>query len=240
MSDIEKKLETALNRIAQLERDSANARKPAPEKPGFDPAAFARAFTADPVGTMKQMGVPVDHTTRVLVAHAMGDTAPPELKMLAQMGPQVAQQSALSSDVQALRQRLETYEARDARKATLESFKALTADKAKYPHLTKALSADPSLFDEDLAKHGGSAEEIAAQLEARQAKVAAVYAPPPASTNADPQQAQSTQSKQAPSATGLDPTPPPITATPRGLITPQEDASLKAEIIRKYTSQATP
>jgi hypothetical protein len=227
-------IEKALARIAQLEVEVARSRSDA-KKPAFDQAAFARAFAQDPVGTMTKMGVPVEHTTRVLVAHALGDQAPPELKVLAAMGPQVSATTALSSTVEQLRQQLDVLQA-DKRR---QSFQALATDKSKYPHLSKAIQADPSLVDE-LDRAGGNAEEAAKAMEARFARVAQVFTPAPAaSTHADTSQAQSTQS-QAPvttaAPTGADPTPPPIPSNP-GTWSEDEHRRIRDEVVRKYTSR---
>ncbi len=228
MSDSDDRLEKALARIASLEAEVSRSRSDA-KKPAFDPAQFARTFAADPVGTMTKMGVPVDHTTRVLVAHALGDQAPPELKVLAAMGPQVSATAALSSSVEQMRQRLDDYEAKERR----SSLQALATDKQKYPNLSKAIAADPSFFD--AVGKGGSAEDLTA-WEARLSKLAPT---PPASTPADTQPAQSTQS-QAPVTTtapsGTDPTPPPI-PKPAAAWSEDEHRRIRDEVVRKAASR---
>lgn len=232
-ADLQKSLDTAIARIAQLEAEVSRARKPEKQAPAFDPAAFARALVADPQGTLSKMGVPTDHVAKVLMANAMGDQAPPEWKVLAQMGPQMSATNALNSTVEQLRQRLDEAEARVAR----QSFQALAQDKVKYPHLSKALVADPSLFDSDLSAARGSAEEIAATLEGRLAKVAAIVAPPPASAENADTAAQSQQSK-AQTASGIDPTPPPLPqATSPGAWSEDEHRRVRDEVVRKYTSR---
>lgn len=215
-----------LARIAAMESELATFRaKRAEAAPVDHSKELATSLARDPVGTMTRLGIPVDHTTKILVAHALGDAAPPELKMLAAMGPQVSATNALASDLQAMRQRLEGFEAKAAR----ESAKALASDKSKYPHLAKALAADPSLFEDELAK-GTSVED----LEARVARVAKVYSPPASEADADTQQAESTNGKQAQAEVPLDPTPPPIAKKAAGVFTPEDHVSLRDEIVRKF------
>jgi hypothetical protein len=231
MSDVS---EAALQRIAALEAEVSGYRRQAKPEPQFNMEAFRQDFIADPVGTMQRLGAPVDHVTRVLVANAMGEQAPPELKMLAAQGPQVNAARALEARVEALSRQLSDVTAASSKKATRESFQAITADKSKYPHLAKAVSADPSLVEDELGSHGGTAEELAAKLEARLSKVAAIYAPPAASSNAETQD-QSTQ--VAPATTGgLSGGVPPLTQKPSGVFTPEDHARLRDECVRKATS----
>lgn len=231
-----------MSRLASLEAEVSGyrARAKEPEKPSFDPVAFRSAFVADPVGTMTRMGAPVDHITRVLVANAMGDQAPPELKVLAAMGPQVSATHALDSKVETLSRQLSALVDSQTKKGARESFQALAADKSKYPHLAKAYAADSSLFDEDVSR-GGNAEEIASALETRLKKVASAYGvttPTASEVDADPQQDPSTQVKPALASTmsGDPPTPPKDKA---GLFTQEDHARLRDEIIRKASSQAS-
>lgn len=228
-----------LQKLAQLEAEVSALRKGArePQAPQFDPNTFLRQLVTDPVGTLTRHNLPVDHVTRVLVANAMGDQAPPELKVLAAMGPQVSAQRALAEQVDALSRRLT--DLTSPKPPSVDSVKALTADKAKYPHLAKALAADPAFFTDAEIAAGGSAEEFAAQAEARLSKMAAVYAPPPASeANADP----NGQSKQAAPADtpvtsgGVPPIPKPTGAS----FTQEDHVKLRDEIVRKHTSQAAP
>ncbi len=226
--EISKQLQSALVSIARLEAEVAPLRAKSREPAGINP----REYLADPIGTLRRAGFSdehIQHSTRVHVANAMGDQAPPELKMLAQMGPTVSATSSLQNDVQVLRQRLETYENEGKAKAARESFKALAADKSKYPNLAKALAANPLLLDEQLGRHGGSAEEFANAQEA----LAALYAPPPVSVgNTDDQVPTSQQGKQAQGG-GIDPTPPPIPQAKAGVFTPEDHAKLRDEIVRK-------
>lgn len=229
----EDKIEKALARIAQLEAEVARSRTAAKPAPQFDQAAFARQFASDPIGTMTKMGVPIDHTTRVLVAHALGDQAPPELKVLAAMGPQVSATSALTSSVEQMRQRLDAYEVKERR----QSFQALATDKQKYPHLSKAIAVDPSITE---GFSGDNADEYASTMEARLAKMVQALSPA-ASTNADTQ-VQSTQN-QAQVTTGNptsgDPTPPPIPQNKPGVWSEDEHRRLRDEVVRKHSRPAT-
>ncbi len=230
--DISKQLQSALVSIARLEAEVAPLRAKArePQAPrGIDP----REYITDPIGALLRAGLSpehIQHSTRVHVAHAMGDQAPMELKMLASQGPMVSATSNLQSDVQALRQRLESYENEGKAKAARESFKALSKDTTKYPHLAKALTANPTLLDEQLARHGGSAEEFAAAQEA----LAALYAPPPVSSgNTDDTSSPNSQQGKQAQGGGLDPTAPPIAQGKAGVFTPEDHAKLRDEIVRK-------
>jgi hypothetical protein len=223
-----------LTRIAALEAQLDSIRKSAPAAPQFDPEAFRRAFVANPVGVLQQMGAPIDHITKVLVANAMGDNAPPELKVLASQGPQLMAHQALEAQVEALSRQLSTMNATSQKAGLREGLKTISADKSKYPNLAKAVAADPSLVDEELTGHGGTAEELAAKLEARLSKVAAIYAPPVASVNAANDTVQSTQDKPAGAP---DDGVPPIPKKPSGVFGPDEAKALRDEIVRKHASQ---
>ncbi len=219
-----------LTRLAAMEQELATLRnaerKPTPQ---FDPVAFRTAFVNDPVGVLSKMGAPIDHVTRVLVANAMGDQAPQELKVLAAMGPQLSAAQALEAKVEALSRQLSD----QGRKGTRESFQALATDKTKNPHLAKALSADPTLFDEDVASHGGSAEELAAKLETRLGKFSAVYAPPPVSEQNTETTVQSTQDTPA-IAGALSGSVPPISQPTPGVFKAEDHQKLRDEVLRKH------
>lgn len=194
-------------------------------------------MTADPVGYMSRNGVPVDHISRVLVAHALGENASPELRTLAQMGPMVSATQANSAELQALRQRLEKYDERDRQVAARSSFNALSKDKVKYPLLATALTKNPDLYKEVIDSYSGDAAALASTLEGQIKSVAEAvgYTPPVSTASTAAQQAQSTQGKQAQYG-GVDPTPPPIPpATKPGLFTQEEDQALKARIVAKYS-----
>lgn len=238
--DLKKALNTALSRIAALES------RPAPQSaPTFD----AQGFTRDPIGAMTRYGVPVDHVARVMVAHVMGDQAPPELRALAAMGPQVSQTQALSSELDKLRQRVEQYETREREQAARSSFSALAADKTKYPTLAAVYARDPKLFDGEVTAHKGDAAALAEAIEGRLKVIApALGVPQTASTAnaAKPQQDQSKspygeQVKQAqavsPGNGPVDPTPPPLPQgnNKPGVFTQEDHQSLRDRIVAKYS-----
>jgi hypothetical protein len=244
---IEKQFQALTSKMAGMEKELATLRqKPAavsaPPAPAFDARQFLSAYLADPYGTIARMGATPDqlrHVTQVHFAHALGDQAPPELKMLAQLGPQVAATSHLASQIQSLGQRLESFETGVTKKSTRESFSAVAVDKAKYPHLAAAYAADPSLFDSELEGHKGNAAELAESLETRHKKLAGIYGPktPPASDeNAESNDGQSKQAELATQAVGMDPTPPPLPKSTPGVWSDDEHARVRDEIVRKYSS----
>lgn len=233
--DLSKALDKALARIAQLEVQVAN--RPANSTPtqGVDPQQLARAFAADPVGMMSKMGIPVDHVSRVLVAHQLGDAAPPELRVLAQQGPLMSATQALATDIQAVRQRLDTYEERDRKEARRTSFSALATDKTKYPTLAAAYAKHPELFTSDAESFQGDVAALAEATEKRLAALApALGATPPASpANAETTSGQSSQAKQA-HVGGIDPTPPPINGVQPGAFTQSAHEAAKARVLAKH------
>jgi hypothetical protein len=237
------KVDTLLARIAALEAKLAAqpAPQPAPQThSGLDPQVLARALAADPVGTMAQLGVPVDHVSRVLVAHTLGDAAPPELRMLAQQGPLVSATQALASDLAAVRQRLESFEKRDQVAARRASFTALAADKTKYPRLSAVMEKNPELFISEVDAFQGNTDALAAEIERRlEATAVALGATPPASTeHAENAPDQSTQVKQAQSGvSGFDPTPPPLSQGKSGVWTQDMHQEAKERVLRKYAPE---
>jgi hypothetical protein len=179
----------------------------------------------------------IQHLQRVHVAHAMGDQAPQELKVLAQMGPQISTTSAIAATVESLSRRLDEQDKRKTQEAAAQSFKSLISDKSKYPNLSVAYAADPSLFEGDV----GGGEDVAAiadKLEKRQAALAAVYAPksgsPSASSNAGYQQVESVQGKPA-IAGAMSGDPPPIPTKSQGVFTQDDHVKLRDEVVRKHT-----
>lgn len=177
-----------LARIAQLESDNAGLKKAA-TRAGIDP----RELAVDPSAALSKAGVSPTDITNLLIAQAMGDKAPQELKVLLKTGQQVnAAHTALSSEVKTLSQRLAEYESRDAKAAARKSFIALASDKQKYPTLAAAVERDPSMFDEELS--GGDAAD-ADRLEARYARVVAPKAPAAIDSSAAKDAGQSTQAK---------------------------------------------
>lgn len=224
-----------LQKLAQLEATVSDLKRSqrAPEPQGLSLEQIRQAYLSDPVGFARQVGVPVDHVTRVFVANAMGDQAPPELKVLASMGPQVNATHALDSKVEALSRQLSTLTESQTKEARRKSFEALTADKSKYPNLSKAASADPTLIEE-FESHGGTAEEFATRMENR-LRLVAPAAPAASDANADDTLDPSTQVKPAgtPNTGGV----PPIPKKPEGAFTQEDHIRLRDEIVRKASSQ---
>lgn len=252
--DTKKQLDAAISRIASLEAE-LRGKKPSAATASIDP----RDLATDPIGALKRAGVPLDHVTKIIVAHAMGDQAPQQLREYAAMSQHTsAAQQALATEIQSLRQRVDTYEARDRKDAARKSLQALVADKQKYPTLSAALERDPSIFDEDIAS-GGDVAEIADKLETRLARVIGKPAAPAARQDNAEQNGQSNEAKAggsgesptdhnkgntsgeaaAKAAAGVgsatDVTPPPLPKpTTGGPLTPESAEELKQRILRKH------
>ena len=252
--DTKKQLDAAISRIASLEAELRGKKPASPTAAGIDP----RDLASDPIGALKRAGVPLDHVTKIIVAHAMGDQAPQQLREYAAMSQHTsAAQQALATEIQSLRQRVDTYEARDRKDAARKSLQALVADKQKYPTLSAALERDPSIFDEDIAS-GGDVAEIADKLETRLARVIGKPAAPAARQDNAEQNGQSNEAKAsdagntasenkgntsdnaaAKAAAGVgsatDVTPPPLPKpTSGGPLTPETAEELKQRILRKH------
>lgn len=247
-------------KMAAMEMEMEKLRKqPAPAAPAFDPSALIN----DPVGELSRLGVPVEHISRILVAHTMqqaGITPPPAFQAAAQVGPTINATRALAGQYEQLSRQVSELVTSGKMKSTSEKFKALIVDKTKYPHLARAVAADPSLFDDDVTQHGGTAEELATKLEARHAKLAAAYGlkptPPVSDENTDVSdednsayaQIDTTQSQQSGAGTdesdtvgnqaGANNGPPPIARKVVNKIWTQEDHErTRDEIVRKYSKQ---
>jgi hypothetical protein len=228
--------EALLAKLAQLEATVSDLTRKRTETPAYTVDQIRQAMTQDPVGFSKQVGIPVDHITRVFVANAMGDQAPPELQVLASLGPQVNATHALDSKVEALSRQLSTLTESQTKQGKRKSFEALTADKTKYPNLSKAASADPTLIEE-FESYGGTPEEFATRMENRLKLVAPTAAPTASEANAD----DPGQSKQAePAGTPNDGGVPPIPKKPVGVFTQEDHSALRDEIVRKHSSQQNP
>lgn len=226
-----KKLDTAVARIAALEAERGRAEKPAPSN-WIDPKRFA----ADPAGEMKRAGISQDHVTKILVAHALGDQAPADLRVYASMGEQVSATHELASEVESMRRRFAEMDSQSKREALRKSFSALVGDKAKYPTLAAAYATDPSLFESTLSSHEGNAEALAAAEETRLKTLAtAVGYIPPASQDAVTKTDPSTQVQAQ--SNSIDNTPPPLPKPTQGVFTPEANEQLKAAVMRKYNLQ---
>lgn len=238
-------LTQVLTKIATLEAELAGYRSQKTAAPVFDETAFRRSMTNDPHGTMAKMGINTDHVTRVMVAKtmaAMGQDVPPQLGVLAEMGPQINAVSALQTQLEQLSRQVSEMAAGGQKASTTTSFKALAVDKAKYPHLSKAYAADPSLFDDDLDGHKGSAEELATKLETKQAKafkamgIKVETAQPASENKAGDSVVQSQQDVPAATAASLSNEVPPLPQGKAGLWTDADHAKLRDEIVRKHDS----
>lgn len=223
-------LDAALKKMAQMEAEIAALKKASAPTPAFDEDAFARALTADPVGTMSRYGAPIDHITRILVANAMGNDAPPELKVLQQQGPLMNATRTLDRKVEELSQQLSSLTRTQQLEGRRKSFRALIEDKSKYPNLAKA-AADPTLMEE-FESSGATAEDFATRLENRLKLVAPALTASDASAE---QPVPSTQDTLASSSGGV----PPLPAKSAEASTSKSlHEQLKAETLRKFASQA--
>lgn len=229
--DLKKALDTALSRIASLESEVSVSRKARqePDKQQFDPVAFRQSFITDPVGQMARYGIPVEHITRVMVANALGDEAPPHLKALAQMGPQVSATHALDDKVENLSRQLSTLLAKEGKTSARERLNALAKDKTAYPSLASVLEKVPSYFDDELTD-GANIEEFAKQREERLAKII----PQTASVKNADDVAQESQGKPATAGT-ISGDPPPLPVKSLGVFTQEDHAKLRDEIVRKFS-----
>lgn len=223
------------SKIAALETELAGLRA------NNSPHAIKQRLVSNPVGFYSSLGLTPDektHVQRITVADALGDQAPPEMRMLAQLGPQMAQQSQITQALADLSRRVEELVVAPKKaEATRESLKALIADKVKYPFLSAATTTNSALLDAKLKGRTGEAADIANELEAEAKQFAEAYgfkAPAqPASDNADTKEAQSQQSKPAPLA-GVVNDVPPLPGAKAGPLTDDEDARIKADIRRRY------
>lgn len=224
-------------KIAAMETELAALRKA--EKPAADPRQVAREIAGNPVAALAKYGIDKDYVTKVLVADALGDQAPPQLRAMAALGPQVAAQGELAAEMAALRQRLDASDKERARRETLESTKNLAADKKKYPHLAAALAADPGLIEDEIGRTGASAAEAATQMEARFARAAKALGAPTVShettesgSTAQDGASTTTSPKVTAHAGG---NPPPVSQQrSKSGFTEEDKNALRDEIVRNY------
>lgn len=218
------KFEAALARIAALESQKAAK----PEVRGIDP----KRFSADPIAELKAAGISPEHITKILVANALGDEAPADLRTYAMMGPQVSATQTLASELETLRRRIDDYEKRDRQNAVRQSFSALAGDKTKYPFLAAAYAKNPKMFESEISSHEG---EVASLVESANERLKAVAEAAgftlPASSKAD--ESGQSEKTEARADTALDNTPPPISQPTPGVFTRADHERL----IRKFTSQ---
>lgn len=217
-----------LAKIAALETELAQLRR------------LKNDLISNPSGTLQKMGVPKEHITQVLVADALGDQAPPQLRAAAAVGPVTAAVSSLTEKVDALASRLESSDRDTRARATRDATKNLAADKTKYPHLARALAADPTYLDGEAI--GDSAENSAKAVEERLARAAKVFGftPPASDEDAGKQQADGTPpavgTGRKPQAHqgGNPPSNPQGSGRDRVGWTDDDRIALRDEIVRKY------
>jgi len=224
---------TVLAKLAALETELASLRKEkaAPTQPrGIDPAVFAR----DPYGTMEKHGIPAEHVTKVLVAKALGDQAPQELRTYAATGNLAASQVTQQAELETLRRRLDQAE----RASSLDRAKAIAADKTKYPHLSRALASDPDLIQDEIARSGGTPEEAATAAEARFARAAkALGHAVPTDSEKSGETAVTATAQQATTNTAHHAgDPPPLPRSDVRGFGDEERRRLRDEIVRKHDS----
>lgn len=223
------------SKIAVLESELAQLRSQA------SPTAIKQRLISNPQGFYAALQLTPEeklHVQRVTVAEALGDQAPPDMRMYSAMGPAIAQQGQLAATIEQLSRRIdELVVAPRKAEETRESFKALIANKEQYPFLSAAAAKNPSLIDMKMKGRTGDAAEIAKELEAEAKTFAEAYgftpAQPASDANAENKDAQSNQSKPAPLA-GATIDVPPLPTNYVGPLTPEKDRELQEEISRKY------
>jgi len=210
---LEKALDTALARIASLENERSRA--PAQTMvPGIDAEKFRQALVANPMGTLREVGLSAEHLTHVrnaAIADFLGPNAPLPLQMQANMGPQMIATQQAQAAVADLSRRFDEMTTAQKANAKREEFKAISAMKDKYPNLSKAISANPERYKDVLAQHGGSAEEFAAATEAQLTELASVLGvpAPTGSVNNPDNKDQSKKVASAPLGSATNVVPPP-------------------------------
>lgn len=232
----EEQLTSALARIAALE----SVKAPPKSEPAFDQKAFAQAFTRDPVAAMKRFGIDRDHATQVLVAQALrdqGQPVPQGLEAAAAMGPVMETLATVTAELTALRQRVDSGEKTVKGNTVRESLKILASDKKQNPNLATAYAADPTLFDEDIDKHEGSAADLAKALEARLARQAKALGVPQSTSTEKVDESETAQRPRSTDGTATaskapagDPPTLPRVAKTKGF-DENDQAALKAEVI---------
>lgn len=222
-------------KIAALESELAPLRSQRQSAPaGIDLNQLRQGLMRNPIGVLEQLGVPIEAIGPHVVAHQMGDKAPPALQALVSRGPMMAGMDALSQEVAALRQWQATLSESTQRAGLAQSFKTLSADKSKYPHLAVAHAADPALFEEDVAGHKGDAAALASKIEARLSGLAKVFSPPASTENAEAQSATSEQARaQSSVVTHQGGNPPPVhQASTTGAPSDADLRALRDEVVR--------
>lgn len=212
----------ALARIAELDAQLAALRKereaprPPPEKPKRT-SVTAEDLRYNPMAALAELGINDEVLAQFLVAKHAGPNAPVDLRVQAALMPQLgAIREQTRGDVEALRARLEEYEAREAQRTFQASMqKALSGiSSEKFPTLSRALAADADGTTADLLKaaedrakaaggtSGSSIDEVLTQVEAMYATLAKRIAPPaPAASTQGSTPKPATTTRSAPPAT---------------------------------------
>ncbi len=221
-----------------METELASLRS-ASKEPKFDSRKFASEMTRDAKGTMARYGIPHEHVSKVILANAFADAGlpiPAELSGVAAAGPQVALTQELAAELAALRQRVDGHEKVTKSQTVRESMKIIAEDKKKNPRLATAYAADPSLFDDEISKHEGTAAELAEVLEKRLERSAkALGAPPLAQSHVDANEASTSNEKQGTAQASGSPSgnPPPLSRGSKSKgFTEEDKAALRDEIVR--------
>lgn len=160
----------AQERIASMEYELRQKSQAAPLP--FTPE-FQRRLFLDPVGTMKAMKASqevLDTARAAFIADTLGESAPPQIRFAAAQGPQVLAAQAQQEQLANLSRQVEEMKNAALNGSKRTSFKAITEIKDKYPNLSKAFSIDEAAILAELEKHGGSAEDFAAEQEKKWAK----------------------------------------------------------------------
>lgn len=252
-AELQKALDTAVTRIASLEQELRGRPQQTQQEPqGINPQQLMQALMLDAPGVLRNMGLTPDHIAHVrtqIIADALGDNAPPQMMMAAMQGQQYVAAQQTSAAVADLSRQVNAIVTEQTRKSKRESFNAMAALKDKYPHLSKAISANPDRFLAGLDAHGGTAEEYAAQKEQELAEIvtllgAAPQGQPaqaahtsPASVNNAANTGHSMQAGSAPTAGALNATPPPAPQGNTEVWDAAQYQAVKDRILKKVSPQ---
>lgn len=250
LNKLSEQLATALSKIASMESElaplRAQARSPQPQ---VDPRQIVQAMIQNPVGTMKQFGVPKEyqqHMTAALVSAEMQEMGIPVSGHVAarvEQFPTNQKIDAVTADVQALRQSIEADRNAQKQSANRESLKTLSTDKNKYPLLAAAMAKNPALFEGKVTAESDAAT-LAESLEKELAQYGEALGVKPQAQTAsheDAGNANTTTSTQvtAQPVEARAGNPPPLPKNgPTSSFTEADDYALRERITRKFQSGA--
>lgn len=144
--------EKLLSRLAALETQLAEARRPAPpaEQPAQAPVGFTQDdLVNDLVGTLKRAGIPADYAARAILGHVAPETLNPDQRALAAtqgVSAKLQQQiDAMARDNATLRQEMR----RSAYQAEMREFVPAITE-TDFPALSRAARNDPRKVVADL------------------------------------------------------------------------------------------